>query len=258
MGFKCPVIAICFFILGTSVVAAPSPLESTRGIVSMFDDNQRIFLGRVIDVTLPLQQPDRQIKLPTDVVYDLSILCEIQGRVTENSRVRIFGRIGVQGSSPVNIPILKEAKGKLLLVVANVTSDVDRFDFAGSVWLPIGIETFTEIADDQTEDVKAALLALGDIIDRDHHVLARQTALELVREKNDFLWALGIFGLATRGTEDDQHDLLQYYSTTTSLWRILWLEHCFDKVFPISTRPSVECRHQHLLRYLKQKANIGD
>ena len=142
-------------------------------------------------------------------------------------------------------------------MAVNATSDASRFEYAGSARLPIGVETPATVDLRDVSEVKAAMLKLGEVADKGRGTLSPESARALALQENYYLWALGVTGLAVGGSDDDARMLLETYDGPTSLRQILWLEYCFENVFPISARPPLELRHRQLLRHLDRMANTA-
>lgn len=226
------------------------PTLKAVGNVSLIDEATRIVLAQVSQVSIPPQADGRQREVPFSVTYSVKTLCEYRNRVADGSSITVMGKHGVLGSAPVNIPLFEE--GDVVLMALRATPGKDRFEFAGSIILPLGCDTPLVVEARDIIDLRTALLRLGRILFDNEGRLAHEDAVKLLKDKNRYLWAIGVNGLASSGTEEDAKVLLKYYdSIRPTVWHLLWLEHCFEYVFSSPHRPSVEVRFARLKQSLR-------
>ncbi len=236
----------------------PRPLTIISHTFSQFsyqDPATRIIIGKVTQVLPPLEKQDT---FPINLTYDVLVMAEYEGRISEGSSIIVRGRIeGNQTASGVEFISMKV--GDIFLMAVSATSDKNQFDNLGHADLPIGVGIPRIIDAKDIAEVKAGLLAFGKIMKTPTKMIGPEEAQTLIdgAKGNFYIWALGVSGLSLNGTAKEAQRIGEMYGENgIKVFQVLWMDTCLERLFPKETRPSYAQRHDFLITYLVRQTDF--
>ncbi len=250
-------VLVVFHCVGIFLVSATLRAESVADPKSLFrwiTPDTPLILGRVEDARHVEKNGTAANLQGIGIHYSVRVLADFRAKIAAGAVISVNGRYGVEGTSQPNIPVMDP--GTVFLIYAEPTGRPGEFEYNlfRAMPLPIGLRYLSIIPKNETADLQSAFIRLSALVREHGGEISPDNAISLLREKNCYLWAIGVSAVASKGNRDAEESIEELYRDPWLTARqALWLDETLTR-FPERIAPIDRDRLGLLRAFLKRSA----